>query len=122
MAVLSDLTFQQINDASSGVNPFIVVGAAPNAKLMLDVSLATGMSANDLKNSGVVGLAIKLGELMAAAQVAANANQPSGERLAAFPALIYGQQQADGTVQIQRNIIAKMKVTPQNAPLFGVNA
>ena len=121
MTALTDLTWAEVETATGTTGAISIVGTAPNAKVVIDVSLLTGTAIGDLSSGGVVDFLLKLREACAAAQITANANQNVGERLATFPALVYGNLASDGTVQVQGSIVGKMTVSPQTLHLIGVN-
>ncbi len=122
MAAITDLTWQQLEDASGITGAIAVTGAGDTAKVMIDVSLITGSHIGALSSNGVVDFLIKLREFAAASQTTANVGQVAGEKLAAFPALTYGNLGADGKVQVQGNIVAKLGVSPQTLHAVGTNS
>lgn len=82
MAVITDLTFHQLETASGLSNLLIVDGTNG---LMLRLSALTTAAVTAKSNSGVVQALHKLRELAALAQITVNQNAVIGERLAAFP-------------------------------------
>ncbi|MHC5719130.1 MAG: hypothetical protein ACYTX0_45475 [Nostoc sp.] len=122
MTAITDLTWQQLEDASGITGAIAVVGTGDTAKVMIDVSLITGSHIAALSATGVIDFLIKLREFAAAAQVTANVGQAVGEKLAAFPALTYGVLGSDGRVQVQGNVVAKLAVSPQTLHALGTNS
>lgn len=82
MAVITDLTWQQLETAS-GLNNLILVDNTYG--LTLRISALTTAAVNAKSQAGVVQVLYKLRELAALAQITANQNATIGERLAAFP-------------------------------------
>lgn len=122
MTAITDLTWQQLEDASGIIGAIAVTGVGDAAKVMIDVSLITGVHAGALSAGGVVDFLIKLREFASTAQTTANVGQSAGEKLAAFPALVYGNLGSDGKVQVQGNVIAKLGVSPQTLHAVGTNS
>ena len=122
MAAITDLTWQQLEDAAGITGAIAVTGTGDAAKVMIDVSLITGTHIGALSAGGVVDFLIKLREFAAAAQVTANTGQSVGEKLAAFPTLTYGSLGSDGKVQVQGNIVGKLGVSPQSLHAVGINS
>ncbi|MEH1905831.1 MAG: hypothetical protein V7L04_31750 [Nostoc sp.] len=122
MTAITDLTWQQLEDASGITGAIVVTGAGDTAKVMIDVSLVTGTHIGALSAGGVIDFLIKLREFAAAAQITVNVNQVAGEKLAAFPALTYGTLASDGKVQVQGNVVAKLAVSPQTLHAVGTNS
>lgn len=122
MAALTDLTWQQLEDACGITGAITVTGTGDTAKVMIDVSLITGSHIGALSAGGVIDFLIKLREFAATAQTTANTNQSAGEKLAAFPTLVYGNLGSDGKVQVQGNIVAKLGVSPQTLHALGINS
>ena len=101
MAPLTDLTYNQLNDAFSDTQPLFLMGLDDdrNDVVMLNVSLLNE-GIEGLGDSGVVKLMVKLRELCYAAQLTANEFQTAGERLDAFaPSAVSGGLINGGIVQ-----------------------
>lgn len=122
MTAITDLTWQQLEDASGITGAIAVVGSGDTAKVMIDASLITGTHLAALSATSVVDFLIKLREFAATAQVTANVGLSIGEKLAAFPSLTYGALGTDGKVQVQGNIVAKLAVSPQTLHAVGTNS
>lgn len=82
MAQITDLTWEQIEDASGLLNLIIVDN---NQGLLLRLSALTGTVNMSKTSGGVVQSLYQLREWAAAAQITVNTGQSIGERLAAFP-------------------------------------
>jgi hypothetical protein len=122
MTAITDLTWQQLEDASGISGAIAVEGTGDTAKVIIDVGKIIGSGVTALSASGVVDFLIKLREFAAAAQITANVGQSAGERLAAFPSLVYGTLGSDGKVQVQGNVVAKLAVSPQTLHAVGTNS
>jgi hypothetical protein len=84
MAQITDLTWQQLETASS--SSLIIVDNSLGLLLKLSVLTdAVSLPTNPKDSMGVVQALYRLREFAAAAQATANAGQSIGERLAAFP-------------------------------------
>ena len=81
MAVITDLTWQQL-EAASGTNLIIIDNANG---LTIRLSALTTALVNNKSQAGVVQALYKLREIAYLAQITANQNANIGERLAAFP-------------------------------------
>lgn len=108
MAVITDLTWAQL-EAASGAANLIEVHQTEGLKLRLSVMLAAIVT--DKNTTGVVKALNFLREYAAKAQVTVNTNQQIGERLAAFPPASSGAA-VDGYVLTSGQILVKQ---PLNA-------
>jgi hypothetical protein len=82
LAIITDLSWQQIETAS-GLNNLIIIDGANG--LMLRLSALTAAAVTVKTDKGVVQALHKLREIASLAQITANQNATIGERLAAFP-------------------------------------
>lgn len=116
MAIISDLTFEQVNeaaiaDSTIGQAIFSLSGDA----IMLDVKKLCGDAYTALSNEGVLELAYKLRRILGIAQTAVNedlATSPD-EELTSFPAFSFGFPSEEGLVPVTQT-------TTFNIPL-GIN-
>lgn len=100
MAAITDLTFQQLQDAIGVTGAITVV----SGKVVIDAGLVAGLTLDDLADMGVLKFLDKLIEAGFDAQVAANSAQIAGERLAAFNAPTIGAASSSGLVPVTRSI------------------
>lgn len=105
MAVITDLTVQQLQDQLP-TGSFTVTGG----NVVLNVGVATGSTVDALTDKDVVKLINILLDAGYKAQVAANTNQVAGERLAAFGAPTYGAN-ANGYAPVTRTFVSRAQLT-----------
>ncbi len=103
VAVITDLTWQQIETAS-GIANLIIIDNANG--LTLRLSALTTTPVNNKSQNGVVQALYKLREIASLAQITANQNAVIGERLAAFPVSSNGTA-VNGYVLSSGQIIVK---------------
>ncbi|MDZ7970506.1 MAG: hypothetical protein RM368_37210 [Nostoc sp. DedSLP03] len=115
MAVITDLTWQQLETAS-GLNNLILVDNSYG--LTIRLSALTTAAVNAKSQAGVVQVLYKLRELAALAQITANQNATIGERLAAFPPASTGTA-VNGYVLSSGQIITKTPL--QTTGILGAN-
>jgi len=82
MAIITDLSFQQLETAA-GIADLFSVNQSLGLMMRLSALITPGVDAKSDK--GVVQILYKLREICALAQITANQNALMGERLAAFP-------------------------------------
>lgn len=101
MAIITDLTFQQVaNEVTTEPNPFFVgADADGNITVMLSLTVLNGQDVPDLTSAGVVKAMARLHSLCAKAQKTANQNQVAGERLEAFPVPTTATQAEEGYIE-----------------------
>jgi hypothetical protein len=103
MAIVTDLTFEQINDAAIADSEIgEAIFSFNNGILSLNIGKLTGDTFTGLENLGVVESMFKLRKLCGEAQTAVNAeiaNNPS-EQLSSFPPFTFGIPSAQGLVAV----------------------
>lgn len=105
MAALTDLSFQLVLDELPA-GSFTVVGG----KVMLDVSIAAGITADALTDTGFVKLYNALGSGASKAQTKANIGQVDGEKLNAFSSATIGTA-VGGFVNLKREFNCRAELT-----------
>lgn len=83
MAQITDLTWQQIESAATGITNLVFVDATHGVCLRVSALLANAVA--NKSGIGVVEFLHELRNIAAVAQESANENAIIGERLAAFP-------------------------------------
>lgn len=104
MAVITDLTFQQLLDQLPA-NSFTVAAG----KVTLDLSVLTGNTIDGLTDKGVIKALNLLLDAAQKAQAAVNVGQAVGERLAAFPVPNFGNV-ANGYATTTRTFVSRSEV------------
>ena len=99
MAAITDLTWQQVQDAL-GIAGAI---ALDTGKIVIDTSLVTGDTIDGMTDMGVLKFLNKLIEACVEAQTTVNDGQVAGERLNAFSAPSFGNP-TNGAVVATRTI------------------
>lgn len=107
MAVITDLTWEQLNTELGGAGKITVSGG----NVIISPSAVTGDTIDALTKGGVIEFLSKLLEAAARAQTTVNQGQAVGERLAAFPAPQYGGV-ANGYVTVTQSMTARVSVNP----------
>jgi hypothetical protein len=99
MAVISDLTWQQLNTelVALGYNNAVAVSGG---KVMVDVGVIVGESVDALTDSGVTEFIFKVRQAAGKAQATVNATVEDDEQLQAFPAFSYAQPDENGLVGV----------------------
>jgi hypothetical protein len=100
MAVINDLTWQQLQDAL-GIAGAITV---TSEKVLIDVSLIADATIDSLSDKGVLKFLDKLLDACQEAQTTVNAAQAAGERLAAFSPPTIGAPSSTGLVPVTRTV------------------
>lgn len=100
MAAITDLTWQQLQDAIGITGAITVV----SGKVVIDVGLIAGATIDGLSDTGVIKFLDKLLEAGYDAQVSANTSQTTGERLAAFSNATIGAPSSAGLVPVTRTV------------------
>lgn len=122
MAIVSDLTFQSINEAAiADPNIGVAVLSITGDVISLDVKALTGDSYAALSDEGVLEMMFKLRKLCTDAQVATNAavaNDPT-EELNSFPPFSYGIPSATGLVDVSQTQTMRIPITSNT--VVGVN-
>lgn len=110
MTAITDLTWQQLQDALGVTGAVVVTGTAPNETVMIDVSKITGNNISGLTSTGVLEFFAKLFYASLSAQATANTDQPAGEKLNAFlqPATTV---QPGGVVQVTMQTQLRLPVS-----------
>ena len=103
MAIISDLTFEQVNEAAiADANIGEAIFSYAGGILSLDIGKLTGDTFAGLTDAGFVEAIFKLRKLAGEAQVAVNediATTPA-EQLTSFPPFTYGIPSATGLVSV----------------------
>lgn len=112
MAVLTDLTFQQLSDAFEGQGDPIYVAGDINGNIGVIISLTalSGEAVSDLGVTGVVKAVTRLLALCRKAQAAANEPLPIGEKLAAFPAAMSNNTLFNGQIEITEMVKSRVLI------------
>ena len=100
MAAINDLTWQQLQDALGTAGAITVA----SGKVVIDVGLVGGLTADALSDNGVLKFLDKLLDACQDAQTTVNAAQAVGERLAAFSTPTIGAPSSAGLVPVTRAI------------------
>jgi len=100
MAAIVDLTWQQLQDALGTAGAITVV----SGKVVIDVGLVGGLTADSLSDNGVIKFLDKLLDACQDAQSTANTAQTTGERLAAFTPPTIGAPSSAGLVPVTRSV------------------
>ena len=104
MAALNDLTWQQLADQLPANSITVVSG-----KVTIDVSVAAGITADAMTDTGVVKFFSFLFTAANKAQITANATQAQGEKLAAFSPATIGSN-ADGYITLTRPFVCRSEL------------
>jgi hypothetical protein len=103
MAIVTNLTFDELNDAAIADSSIgQAVFSFSGDTISLDIKKLTGDSFTSIENSGVVEFMFKLRKLAGEAQLAVNtavATTPQ-EQLTSFPQFTYGIPSASGFVPV----------------------
>ena len=119
MAAITDITWQQLQDAIGVTGAVTVTGTAPNETVMIDVSKVNGDTIQELTAAGVIECLAKLFYAARSAQTAANEGQANGERLNAFlqpTQAIQGDQTVLVTQQLQFKVPVNQNLSVVNGP------
>lgn len=100
MAAITDLSWQQVQDALATAGAITVSGE----RVIIDVGVVAGITADALSDNGVIKFLDKFLEACADAQTAANSGQVPGERLAAFTPPTIGAPSSAGLVPVTRSV------------------
>lgn len=115
MAAIVDLTWQQLLDKLPANSLVVTAG-----KVMIDVSIASGVAADALTDGGVIKFFAAALSAAANAQTTANTGQITGERLSAFGSASNGTI-ANGFVPISRTFTARSELATATNILGLVN-
>lgn len=122
MAIVSDLTFQSINEAAiADPNIGVAVLSITGDVISLNVKALTGDAYTALTDIGVLEMMFKLRKLCTDAQVATNeaiATTPA-EELNSFPPFSYGIPSASGLVDVSQT--QTMRIPIVSNTVVGVN-
>lgn len=99
MAAITDLTWQQVQDAL-GVTGGITV---TSSKVVINVETILGSTTDALSDAGVLKFLNKLLDACLDAQATANTNQATGEKLNSFGTPTYGAI-TNGNVLVTRTV------------------
>ena len=105
MAVLTDLTWQQLADQLPA-NAVTIT----NGKVTIDTSLVTDKTVDVLDSTGVVKFFSVLFTAANKAQITANEGQENGEKLTAFSPATIGTA-ADGFMTLTRPFVCRAELT-----------
>lgn len=120
MAPITDLTFDQLNNAYQGEGEPFFVGQdlAGNLTVLLSVALLNGTTSATLTENGVVKLMVKLRELCRGGQERVNQSQLPDEFLDAFPASSISGNLVDGGI-LQTGLIKSRIITASATQIEG---
>ena len=121
MAIISDLTWQQVADALEDPTAIEVTGTAPNEQVVINIGKLTGDPVSALTSQGVLEFFGKLFYACYQAQVTANTAVATGERLGAF-LLPTTTTQAGGYVQISMQALLRVLVAANLDNVTGPNS
>jgi len=103
MAAITDLTFEQLNDAAIADSQIgEAIFSYSNGVLSLNLNKLTGDNFTDLDNEGVCESLFKLRKLAGDAQVLANSTVLPNEQLTSFPPFTFGLPSAQGLVRVSQ--------------------
>lgn len=103
MAIISDLTFEQINDAAiADANIGQAIFSYAGGILSLDMNKLTGDTFTGLDDDGVCEAMFKLRKLAGDAQTEVNSAVLPAEQLTSFPPFTYGLPSASGLVRVNQ--------------------
>lgn len=122
MPAVTDLTWQQINEAFSAQNsgvdvvPITVI----SGKAYIDLSILTDTNVTTQTQAGVIKATTRLLDLARIAQETANTGKVTGEKLTAFPAPTFGTL-ANGYAPVTRTLTARALLSSATQ-IVGTNA
>ena len=103
MAAITDLTFEQLNDAAiADPNIGQAIFSFSGDTITLDIKKLTGDSFTAITDEGVCEALFKLRKLAGEAQETVNATAQPGEELISFPPFTYGIPSANGLVTVNQ--------------------
>lgn len=122
MAAVTDLTWQQINDAFAAQNPGVDVVPITviSGKVYIDLSILNDTSISVPTQAGVIKALTRLFDLARVSQETANTGKTTGEKLTAFPTPTFGTL-ANGFAPITRTLTARA-VLSSATQIVGTNA
>ena len=103
MATVSDLTFEQVNEAAiADANIGEAIFSYAGGILSLDIGKLTGDTFAGLSDEGFVEVMFKLRKLAGDAQTEVNSTALPEEQLTSFPPFTYGLPSANGLVRVNQ--------------------
>lgn len=122
MPAVTDLTWQQINDAFAVQNPGVDVVPITviSGKAYIDLSVLNDTAVAALTQFGVIKSATRFIDLARIAQETANTGKATGEKLTAFPVPTFGTL-ANGFAPVTRTVTARA-VLSSATQIVGTNA
>lgn len=105
MAVLTDLTWQQIADQL----PANAIKLDASGKAVVDISVVTGTTADALTDMAVIKFFNVMFAAANKAQVAANSSQEDGEKLSAFAPATIGSS-SNGFITLTRQFVCRSEL------------
>jgi len=103
MAAITDLTFEQLNDAAiADANIGEAIFSFAGDTITLDIKKLTGDAFSAITDEGVCEALFKLRKLAGDAQTEVNSTALPDEALTSFPPFTYGLPSANGLVRVNQ--------------------